>query len=221
MIRGRLLSRFFHLMGTNLPHLETIDQYIEFIIPRIGYASQGIGNEKNFTNIRWLEISAQDEDTTAILHIFSPELKPDNIKSEKDLSGSLYFYCENGNVTRGVWARIADTSTLILKYKTSSQNVYQLFDLVFLNQDFFIIKKQHNPDEPLVGSKYVFLAREPYIKRSDYAVPWNDAKDYDYVLPWRDVIELLYNIYRLNSTYLLTIVIMIVVVVIIALLSIL
>ena len=220
MLRNSLLQQFFNLMGLNLPRLETMDEYIDFILPRIKFTSKRIKNSSYFQNIRWLQVSDQDEDTTAVIHIFSPIFHPAEIKTGKVAGGATYIYGENGNLARGTWTTVKKTGSVILKYKFGDKNVYRLHELAFLDSNFFILKKHFNPQKPLVGSKYIFLARERYIKRSDYVIPWDDAKDYDYVLPWRDIIELLYNTYRLNSVYLVSILVIVFVFLIVVFLSI-
>ena len=86
---------------------------------------------------------------------------------------------------------MSDSNTFIVDYGGKSQ----LFDLVFLNNDFFILKK-HGDQLRRGRDMYYVYGNERSVGRLD----------------WRNAMEELYNIYRKNSKFTIYIVLFIVIV---------
>jgi hypothetical protein len=184
MEENLILSYFARIFRLDLPDLETMDEYLDFILPKVRHLSSNLSNDDIFTDGKyWLEISDADDAHESILHLFSPTEEPDGGSAE----GS-YMYSIDGNMMEGQWARMGGGTILI------NGLAYEMFDLVFLNSDFFILKKHGNHG----GVKYLFLANENKISQQ---YEWYDVmgRRRDQVrLEWRDIMELIFDIYRYN-----------------------
>lgn len=187
-------------MSTDLPELDSMDDYIEHILGDVAPYGEDLQEMEFFLEKRWLEISDRDDDTNIILHIFKPETTPDGMTKGGELS---YMRVVNGNVSLGYWSTLDGTDTMLI----NEGGRFELFDKVFLNGDFLILKKHRNQHTPVIGSKYVFFARESLVKRGDT------------VMSWLDIMELWYNVYRLNNFWIAAVVLIIIFGIFIILLS--
>jgi len=169
------ISRTFELP---LPDAATMDQQLDQIIPKIRPWGEDLYEQQFYLDTRWLEIRDDDEFHESVLHIFREEEE--------------YLISIDGNITQGVWKILSKSNTFIIE-KTAVTS--ELYDLAFLNKDFFILKK-HGDQRRKGGKKYFVLAREGAVRG----------------LEWRDVMELLFNQYRNNSTYMTALIALVVVV---------
>ncbi len=168
---------------SELPDYETLDEYIDFILPRIIPYSEDLYEEDYYTEKPWREVKDVDEQLDAILHIFKKEQSPHSIKTKTDDQGPDYIMSINGNVQKGNWTRLEKHSSNIIILKT--QVSYILYEKSFINGDFFILKKH---GEKLPGTKkYLVMGKEARVKN----------------LEWREVVELLYDIYRYRIRFIL------------------
>ncbi len=199
------LLKFFRL---ELPHKETMEEYLNFILPKVRKTSLNLGYLDVYTNGKyWLEISDDDNAHESILHMFGNEELPDPRSDEQS-----YKYSIDGNMLNGQWARMGSRSIFI---KVPGLE-FVMYDLVFLNTDFFILKKHGNHR----GPKYLFLASENKISRQ---YEWYDVlgrKREKVKLEWRDIMEMLFDIYRYDYGFIAASVVVIVVIMFIAYLSI-
>lgn len=203
-----VISYLFRLFRLELPHKETMEEYLDFILPKVRKTSLNLGNTEVYTNGKyWLEISDDDNAHESILHMFGNEESPDPKSDEKS-----YKYSVDGNMLSGQWARMGKSSIFI---KVNGVE-FVMYDLVFLNSDFFILKKHGNHK----GAKYLFLASENKISRQ---YEWYDAlgRQREKVkLEWRDIMEMLFDIYRYDYGFIAASIIVVIVLMFIAYLSI-
>ncbi|NJN77513.1 MAG: hypothetical protein HC803_03605 [Saprospiraceae bacterium] len=167
-----------------------MDDYIEYILKLVRPYSEDLDEREHFLEKRWLEISDRDDDTNIVMHVFKPDFSPDGIGSGE----MTYMRVVNGNVSMGIWSTIANTNTMLLK----EGGHFELFDMAFMNGDFIVLKKHRNQHTPILGSKYLFFARENMVKSGDN------------VMPWMDILELWFNVYRLNSFWITVVVLVII-----------
>jgi hypothetical protein len=146
--------------------LATLEQSIEFIVPRVQSWSEDLWEEKFYTNKRWKEIRDADTYHEIVLHMF--------------MSGGEYLVVIDGDITKGGWHYMKETNTFIVDYGGKST----LFDLVFLNSDFFILRK-HGDQTRKGRQKYYVYGNEKSTGKLD----------------WRNAMEKLYNLYRENSKF--------------------
>ena len=171
------LSRNFELP---LPDGATMDQQLDQIIPKIRPWGEDLYEQEYYLDTRWLEIRDDEQFHESVLHIFRDE--------------NEYLISIDGNITQGIWKILSKSNTFIIE-KTVGDAVItsELYDLAFLNKDFFILRK-HGNQLRKGGKKYFVLAREGSVRG----------------LEWRDVMELLYNQYRNNSTWIVALIALIV-----------
>lgn len=174
------ISRSFELP---LPDGATMDQQLDAIIPKIRPWGEDLYEQQYYLDTRWLEIRDDEEFHESVLHIFRDEEE--------------YLISIDGNITQGVWKILSRSNTLIIeKVAGGSVITSELYDLAFLNKDFFILRKHGNQIRK-GGKKYFVLARERAVRG----------------LEWRDVMELLYNQYRNNSTYVVALIALVIAVI--------
>lgn len=182
-----ILGWFSRIFQLDLPYHETMDEYLDYILPKVRYLSRNLSDTDIYTDGKyWLEISDSDDAHESILHVFDPNEAPEETGGSS--GESTYMYSIDGNMMKGQWARMGGGTILIKGLK------YEMYDLVFLNDDFFILKKHGNH----MGPKYLFLAKETKISRQ---YEWFDVlgRKRDQVkLEWRDIMELIFDIYRYN-----------------------
>jgi hypothetical protein len=158
------------LLELEMPERETMDQYLDAILPKVRPFSEDVREKAYFVDIRWKEIREGDQFHESVLHIFRPD-------------GGEYMLSVDGNIQKGVWRQLANYNTFILEMGGKSE----LFDLVFLNGLFMILKK-HGDQVRKGNRKYFMLANEQIANGPNGA------------LEWRDLMEILFNLYRENNS---------------------
>ncbi len=170
-IENKFLDSITKPFNLELPEADTMDQYLDFIIPAVRPWSEDLREEEFYLDTRWLEIRDNDDSLESILFIF---------REEEEMLISI-----DGNISRGVWRRLEKSNTLIVEQTVDGSIVKsELYDLAFLNKDFFILLK-HGDQKRKGKNKYFVLGREAIVKK----------------LEWREVMELLFNRYRNNSQF--------------------
>jgi len=134
------LTRSFSL---ELPVMESMDEYLDIIIPLVRHWGEDLYEEEYYMDVRWLEIRDGDSFHESVLHIFRPE--------------NEYLHSIDGNIHRGMWRRLENNSsnTLIMDQTSGGAVVKsELYDLAFLNKDFFVLKK-HGDQQRKGFKKYI------------------------------------------------------------------
>ena len=180
-----LLDKISRSFSLELPPAETLDDYLDNILPMVRPWSEDIYEfeEKGYYRNRWIEIRDTDHSHEALLHLFR--------------EGNEYLFSIDGDIMfRGRWEPLNDSNGFILdKMVNNSIAQSELYDLAFLNNDFFILRK-HGDQRRKGNKKYFVMARE------------NIARN----LEWRDAVEYLFNTYRSNPNFTLYIVLLLVVI---------
>ncbi|SRR5690606_31397541 len=172
-IENKFLETVTRSLSLELPLRNSMDEYLDMIIPLVKPWGEDLYEEKYYLDTRWLEVKDEDTFHESVLHIFRPE--------------GEYLHSIDGNIHQGKWRKIDNSNTFIIEQTAGTTTTKsELYDLAFLNKDFFILKK-HGDQRRKGFSKYFVLGREAYIKD----------------LEWRDVMELLFNRYRSNSRYIM------------------
>ena len=169
-MKFRLLEPVRKKFRVEVPEdLDDMDQHLEWILPKVVPWSEDLRETQFFLNSRWLEISDNEEVQESLLHIFLPEQK--------------YLVSVDGDISEGKWTILDGSNTLILE---RNDRMKELYNLAFLNNDFFILKK-HGDQKRKNLPNYLVLGRETVVAS----------------LTWREVMEMLFNIWRNSSSYLL------------------
>lgn len=182
IVRNPLTEMIFRAIRSELPHRDSQDEYIAYILPYIVRFTEHLHETEFYLEKRWLEVRDDENFHEQILHIFKPEMQPVEIKVHLEDQGAAYLYTVNGNVQKGTWSYLK-ANGLLLKVN----NRYELYDLAFLSDDFFILNKQGDQGN---SPQYLFLINERLGRNTT----------------WRENMELLYDIYRYNLSFLFTVV---------------
>ena len=190
-IENKFLDSLTKPFNLELPEGDSMDQYLDYIIPAVRPWSEDLREEEFYLDTRWLEIRDNDDSLESVLYIF---------RAEEDLLISI-----DGNISKRTWRRLDKSNTLIMEQTVDGTVVKgELFDLAFLNKDFFILLK-HGDQKRKGKNKYFVFGREAIVKK----------------LEWREVMELLFNRYRTNSQFMTMTAVIVLVIVAVILFSIL
>ncbi len=161
----------------------TMDAYLDDIIPNVKPWSEDLREEEFYLDTRWLEIRDTDDFLETVLHIFRPE--------------NEYLLSIDGNISKGIWRVLEKSNTLIIELGADGTIVKsELYDLAFLNKDFFILKK-HGDQKRKGKRKYFVMGREAAVRN----------------LEWREVMDKLFGNYKNNSQFLFFLALVILIVV--------
>jgi len=160
----KYLERLLAIFEWNLPpNLNSLDAKLDYILPLVQKDSEDLVEEEFYLRKRWIEVRDDDRHLETVLHIFMPAKE--------------YLISIDGDITKGSWWIMPDSNALIVEYGGKSQ----LFDLEFLNDDFFILAK--NGDQMRKGKpKYTVYASEELVEYKN--------------LDWHNCMEELFNIHR-------------------------
>jgi len=145
-----LISQAF---STELPELDDMEAYLDFILPRIRPYGEDLYEESHYINKPWLEFQDNDSFTDITLHFFNPE--------------GEYLRSVNGDVSAGQWRYLETSNKLLIEHKET-----QLFDLAYMDKNFFVLRK-HGEQERFGKAKYFVLAHEAVAKRLE----WRDLME--------------------------------------------
>lgn len=164
MLKNKLGERLARSLEVELPYAESLDEYLDTVIPTVRPWGEDLYEEENYTDIPWLELRDDDSFHETVLHFFND-------------SGE-YLVSTNGNVDGGSWRFLEKSNKLLLEMGGQAE----LYELAFLNRNFFILAK-HGDQRRLGAPKYFVMINERYGRN----------------LEWREAMELLYNTYRSNN----------------------
>lgn len=174
----------FRPLRSELPDYSKLDDYVDYIIPKVAPYSEDLYEEEYYTEKLWREVSDKDSNLSVIVHILKKK------DEEHDLfnaaNGADYMVSIDGDITKGNWTRPDGQGSSIITLKIA--NKYELYEKIFINDDFFILKK-HGDKWQKGGRKYLVLGKESHVKG----------------LEWREVVELLYDVYRYRFQFILTV----------------
>lgn len=207
MLEHPFFRWFSQVFNLELPYHDTMEEYLDFIIPFIKNKSLKLDDTEAYLDKYWLEVRDDDDAHEVILHVFKPEEEPINTSTGGDSDTHEYLYSVDGNVKKGSWLYLPDNSMIIKNFE------HKMYNLAFLNHDFLILKEAGNP--AVHSKRYKVLAREKLISQQ---FKWYDSlgrAGEAMRLEWREVMELLFNIYRYNSFYIFAVAFLVVIVIII------
>ncbi len=149
--------KFSDLIGqafrTELPELDDMEAYLDFILPRIRPLGEDLYEESHYVNKPWLEFQDNDSFTDVVLHFFNPE--------------GEYLRSVNGDVSAGQWRYLESSNKMLIEHRET-----QLFDLAYMDKNFFILRK-HGEQSRLGKAKYFVMAHEAVASRLE----WRDLME--------------------------------------------
>ena len=133
-----------------LPLADSLDK----ILPTLRPWSEDLREEKFYVSRVWMEMQDDENFTQSVLHFFNP--------------GGEYLVSKDGDSTTGNWRYLVSSNKLVI---SSSEGLAELFELQFLDSQFFILKKHGSP-KGVVKSKYLVMVNESLGRRIEwYLVP--------------------------------------------------
>jgi hypothetical protein len=184
-VDNKFLDKVSRSLSVEMPHNENMDEYLDTILKAVRALGEDLREQKFYVNKPWLEFRDDEHFHDAILHFFNEE--------------NEYLRSINGDVKEGTWRYLNTSNKLLITMGDESE----LFDLAFLDPEFFILSK-HGDQQRFKKAKYFVMLFEPVGRR----------------LEWRDAMEKLFNKYRnSNSFYITLAVIVLFIVLLVVLLS--
>jgi hypothetical protein len=147
-VTNKILDDIAALFNVDLPEFAKLDEYLDYIIPHIRPWGEDLSEKQYFLNKPWVHVRDDMMSQEAVTYIFR-ESGECTIIINGNMSAKSWKPFDGGN--RFTWDK-------------------ELYELAYLNSDFFIIKK-HGKHSP----KYFMMVRES-LSRMD----WRDLMDYMY-----------------------------------------
>jgi len=152
-------TELFRALDPELPSaLSTMDQHLDYILPRIIPYGEDLNEEPFWIGKRWKEIREDEGFHEAILHIFNPN--------------SEYLLSLDGNVLRGSWKKLENYNTLLIEISGRSE----LFDLRYLDNDFMVMSK-HGDQSRKGLRRYACYMHEPSARIGGREIDWRNAME--------------------------------------------
>lgn len=180
-----LTNNIFSSSNDDLPKFSNLAEGISFLMHYLRPYSEGLSDYEFYLKRRWMEVRDDVEFQEAVLHVFK--------------EGGEYLHIIDGDVSSGKWEH--DLRGIILQFAGE----HELFELVFLNEKFFILKKHGNHDSKGYKSPYLFLASENLARSAE----------------WPELLAIMYEYYKDNSNYKAIVFVVLLLLILIILLSIL
>lgn len=177
-MENKLLDKFSRTFSVELPYADTLDDYLDQVIPIVRPWGEDLWEDHFYVDKPWLEFRDDIHFHKAVLHFFN--------------EGGEYLRSVDGNVSSGGWRYLEGANKILIEHGGGAE----LFDLAFMDGQFFILDK-HGDQRKLGQRKYFVMVWEPAGKH----------------LEWRDVVELLFNKYRSNNNYYVTLAVIVVLII--------
>jgi len=164
-VETKLIDKITDLFKVEMGRAESLDDYLDLILPRVRAWSEDLREEKFYLMRPWMEKRDDDRFHKTILHFFNPD--------------GEYLKSTDGDVATGNWRFLVGGN----KFLISDGDDTELYDLAFLDGQFFILKK-HGEQDRLKQRKYFLMVVEPMGRYE-----------------WRDLMELLFRKSQSNFSF--------------------
>ena len=162
-----------------MPYSETMDDYLDELLPSARSMGEDLREDHFYLNKPWLEFRDDEKFHDTILHFYN--------------EGGEYLKSVNGDVSNGSWRYLESSNKMMIED--------ELYDLAYLDSEFFILSK-HGDQKRLKKRKYFVMVFEPVGRK----------------LEWRNVVEKLYGKYRNSNNFYYFLAFMVVLIVILVVL---
>ncbi|KAA3621491.1 MAG: hypothetical protein DWQ02_27620 [Bacteroidetes bacterium] len=173
---NKIVDNIADAFNSELPPAESMDEYLDKIIPQIRSNSEDLREEEYYVGKHWIEFRDADDFHEITMHIFNPE--------------GEYIQSIDGNFKTGEWRFLENK--LIFGFEGSKG---EIFELAFLDGEFFILKKHGNPKA--MERRYFVLVKESVARKVE----------------WREALEMMYNKYKNSSSFYITVAVIILLIV--------
>lgn len=146
VLEYKLLDRISKPFNDELPHAESLDDYLDEIIPKVRPWGEDLSEVEFYLEKPWLEFRDDESFHDKILHIFK--------------EGGEYIKSKNGGIGSGGWEFYDKANKFMINDSDDEDFDGELYDLAFLDDQFFILQK--HGDQPKLGHrKYFVMVHEP------------------------------------------------------------
>lgn len=182
-MENKLIDRIANTFNVELPQAESMDEFLDLLLPKIRHLGEDLREEKFYVGRHWIEIRDDEDFHELVLHVFNPEEE--------------YILSTDGEVWFGKWRYLGNKLIFGKLDPDEDDPTGEAFELAFMDPEFMILKKLSNPLKLLLNRKYFVLVAEPLARRME----------------WRELMELLFNKYRNNSSFYITVVLIVLLIV--------
>ena len=184
-MENKVVDIIARALNVEMPHSDSMDGYLNQILPVVRPWGEDLREQNFYMEKAWMEMRDDVNFHEAVLHFFNDE--------------GEYLRSIDGDVKKGSWRHLERSNKFLIELDDD----VELFDLAFLDDQFFILDK-HGDQQRLGKNKFTVFIFEPLAKK----------------LEWRDAMEHLFNKYRNNnSSYVVLTLIVLVIIAIIFILS--
>lgn len=155
-MENKFLTRINESLSKPAPTEATLDLTLKKILPAVGPWSEDLREDKFYLNKPWLEFRDDDNFHAVILHFFNED--------------NEYLRSVDGDVSSGTWRYLEKSNKLLLSGRNKAEA--ELFDLAFLDNDFFILAK-HGDQQRHQSPDYFVMIHEPLGKK----LVWSEAME--------------------------------------------
>jgi hypothetical protein len=180
-MENRMLDKIAKPFNVELPEAAGLDELLGKVLPVVRKYSEDLRETEYYLDKHWIEVRDEEDFHEVILHIFG--------------EGGEYIRSVDGEINSGDWRYLGNK--LVFGPGGSEGQVYEL---VFLDDDFFILQKHGNYRK--FRRRYLVLVREPLAKN----------------LEWHQLVEYLFDRYRNSNSFFITVVILLLLIVTLVLL---
>jgi len=165
-LEGKLLDRLGQSFKVEMPNADTLDRYLDQLLPIVRPWSEDLREEKFYLHRPWMEKKDDDRFHKTVLHFFNPD--------------GEYLKSVDGDVSAGTWRYLAGANKFLIAEEGSDG---ELYDLAFLDGQFFILKK-HGDQARIGNRKYFVMVIEGFGRYE-----------------WRDLMEILFRKSQSNISF--------------------
>lgn len=187
-----LFNQIFNSMNEELPEFDSLDEGIDFLMGYLHRFSEDLWEQEFYVSKRWMEVRDDVNFQEAILHVFE--------------ENGQYLRILDGDISTGSWEYTL--GGLVIKFAGR----HELYERVFLNEKFFILKKHGDHSSKGNRSKYFFIVTEFFIRDLERKMKMK--------VEWPTLLIIMYDIYKSNSNYMAIVVGFFILVAVIILMSI-
>lgn len=168
-------NNIVNALNNELPPFNSLDEGVDYLMRDMRRFSEDLHETEFYLNTRWREVRDDIEFQEVVLHVFK--------------EGGVYLRILDGDIASGNWEYTI--GGFVIKFKGK----HELYEKVFLNEDFFILRK-HGNQELKGRRKHFFMAREHVARRRE----------------WVELLDLMYEIYKGNTNYVVVVIVVILII---------
>jgi hypothetical protein len=154
-LENKFLDKITTSLSDEFPVAETLDRYLDAIIPKIRSWGEDLYEEHFYLGKPWMEMRDDENFHTAVLHFFN--------------EGGEYLKSVDGDISSGSWRYMEGSNKFLIG---EGGRDGELYDLAFLDGQFFILSK-HGDQERMGQRKYFVMVIEPVAK----SLEWRHAME--------------------------------------------